>query len=83
MIAISRSDEYNSLPKGCLKRKVILVTDGDLVAKKAVETASRNIGARCISCSAGNPTRLSGEQSTPDAQLDFFNKVGAAYWLAA
>ncbi len=44
------------------KRNVILVTDGDPVAKKAVEAASRNIGARCISCSAGNPTGLTGEQ---------------------
>lgn len=44
------------------KRKIILVTDGDMVAKKAVETASKNIGARCISCSAGNPTRLTGEE---------------------
>lgn len=44
------------------KRKVILVTDGDMVAKKTVEVAARNIGARCISASAGNPTRLSGEQ---------------------
>lgn len=39
-----------------------MVTDGDMVAKRAVEKASRNIGARCISCSAGNPTRLTGEQ---------------------
>jgi len=45
-----------------LKRKVILITDGDRVAKRAVETASRKIGARCISCSAGNPTRLTGDQ---------------------
>lgn len=44
------------------KRKVILVTDGDLIAKEAVETAARNIGARCISCSWGNPTRLTGEE---------------------
>ena len=44
------------------KRKVILVTDGDRIAKEAVETAAKNIGARCISSSWGNPTRLSGEQ---------------------
>lgn len=42
------------------KRKVILVTDGDKVARKAVETAASNIGARCISKSAGNPTPLTG-----------------------
>ncbi|KJS18316.1 MAG: stage V sporulation protein AE [Peptococcaceae bacterium BRH_c4b] len=45
-----------------MKRNVILVTDGDRVAKRAVERAAENIGARCISSSAGNPTRLSGEQ---------------------
>ncbi|MBO8138548.1 MAG: stage V sporulation protein AE [Desulfotomaculum sp.] len=44
------------------KRKVIIVTDGDLIAKRAVEIAAHNIGVRCISCSWGNPTRLSGEQ---------------------
>jgi len=44
------------------KRKVILITDGDRIAKKAVETAAQNVGARCISCSAGNPTTKSGEE---------------------
>ncbi|MCX7843678.1 MAG: stage V sporulation protein AE [Clostridia bacterium] len=44
------------------KRKVILVTDGDKVARKAVEIAAANIGGRCISASAGNPTRLTGEE---------------------
>lgn len=44
------------------KRKVILITDGDRIAKGAVEVAARNIGARCISCSAGNPTPRSGEE---------------------
>lgn len=44
------------------KRRVILVTDGDMVALRAVEIAAANVGARCISQSAGNPTRLSGEE---------------------
>lgn len=44
------------------KRKVILVTDGDKVAQRAVEVAAANIGGRCISSSAGNPTLLTGEQ---------------------
>ena len=44
------------------KRKVILVTDGDMVAKEAVETATANIGGRCISSSAGNPTTLTGQE---------------------
>lgn len=45
-----------------LKRRVIIVTDGDDIAKKAVEEAAHNIGGRCISLSAGNPTVLSGEK---------------------
>lgn len=50
----------NNLP--ACKRRVILVTDGDRIAKSTVEVAARNIGARCISSSAGNPTRRSGEE---------------------
>ena len=42
------------------KRRVILVTDGDRIAKKAVETAALRIGGRCISKSAGNPTPMTG-----------------------
>lgn len=42
------------------RRRVILVTDGDTVAQKAVEEAAKNIGGRCISKSAGNPTPRSG-----------------------
>ncbi|MEG3070545.1 MAG: stage V sporulation protein AE [Candidatus Syntrophopropionicum ammoniitolerans] len=44
------------------KRKVIIVTDGDRNARKAVEIAARNVEARCISCSVGNPTRQTGEE---------------------
>lgn len=44
------------------KKKVILVTDGDKVAQRAVEIAAKNIGGRCISASAGNPTILTGNQ---------------------
>ena len=44
------------------KRRVIIVTDGDEVAKKAIEVAAANIGGRCISASAGNPTSLSGSE---------------------
>lgn len=42
------------------KRKVILITDGDSVAQKAIEIASENIGGRCISSSGGNPTPIKG-----------------------
>lgn len=45
-----------------MKRNVILVTDGDQVARRTLEVAAKNIGARCISMSAGNPTRLSGQE---------------------
>ncbi|KRQ87481.1 hypothetical protein ABG79_00819 [Caloramator mitchellensis] len=45
-----------------MKKRVILVTDGDLNAKKAIEIATQKIGGRVISRSAGNPTLLSGEE---------------------
>lgn len=41
-----------------MKRKVIIVTDGDDIAKRAVEIAAKNIGGRSISRSSGNPTPL-------------------------
>ncbi|ABO49644.1 stage V sporulation protein AE, C-terminal region [Desulforamulus reducens MI-1] len=44
------------------KRNVILVTDGDQIARRTLEIAAKNVGARCISMSAGNPTRLSGKK---------------------
>lgn len=42
------------------KRRIIIVTDGDGFAQRAVETATTNIGGRCISRSAGNPTPING-----------------------
>lgn len=44
------------------KRRIILITDGDLIAKNAVEEVAEKVGGRCISLSAGNPTQLSGEK---------------------
>ncbi len=44
------------------KRRVILVTDGDIVAKKVIEITAKKIGGRCISHSAGNPTPYSGKE---------------------
>lgn len=44
------------------KRQVILFTDGDHIAQQTVEEVARRVGGRCISQSAGNPTRLSGEE---------------------
>lgn len=40
------------------KREIILVTDGDVCARKAIEKAVKKIGGRCISKSGGNPTPL-------------------------
>jgi stage V sporulation protein AE len=44
------------------KRRVIVVTDGDQVARRAVEEAASQVGCRVISRSSGNPTPLDGEQ---------------------
>lgn len=45
-----------------MKRKVIAITDGDLVAERAAQEIARKIGGRFISRSAGNPTPLSGQE---------------------
>lgn len=45
-----------------IRRNIILITDGDTVARQAVEMVARLIGGRCISRSSGNPTPLTGEQ---------------------
>lgn len=42
--------------------RVIFVTDGDPLARQAVETAAQNLGLRVVSASAGNPTPLSGPE---------------------
>lgn len=44
------------------KTRVILITDGDSVARKAVEEVAEDLHLRCISASAGNPTPISGEE---------------------
>ncbi|AMA73658.1 MULTISPECIES: stage V sporulation protein AE [Aneurinibacillus] len=44
------------------KRRIIIITDGDFVARSTVEEVARRIGGRCISRSAGNPTPLNGPQ---------------------
>lgn len=43
-------------------RKIIVITDGDRVAKKVVEKVAQKIGGRAISMSAGNPTPVSGAE---------------------
>ncbi|MGE5675288.1 MAG: stage V sporulation protein AE [Mycobacterium leprae] len=42
--------------------RVILVTDGDKVARRALESVAADLGLRCISASAGNPSPLSGPE---------------------
>ncbi|PWI56968.1 stage V sporulation protein AE, partial [Sulfoacidibacillus thermotolerans] len=42
--------------------RVILVTDGDEIAQRALEKAAKIIRARVISRSAGNPTPLAGTE---------------------
>lgn len=44
------------------QKRIIIITDGDEYARKAVEHVAKEIGGRCISMSHGNPTVLSGEE---------------------
>ncbi|MFZ7945118.1 stage V sporulation protein AE [Neobacillus sp. 19] len=44
------------------RRRVILVTDGDDYARRAVEYVAKEIGGRCISHSHGNPSTLTGPE---------------------
>jgi stage V sporulation protein AE len=45
-----------------MKRRVILVTDGDEYAQRTIEYVAKQFGGRCISASQSNPTRLSGRE---------------------
>lgn len=45
-----------------MKRKIIVITDGDMIAQKAIEVAAKKINARTISASGGNPTPLQGRR---------------------
>lgn len=42
--------------------RIILITDGDKVARRAVEATAARLGMRCISASAGNPTPMTGQE---------------------
>lgn len=44
------------------RRKVIVVTDGDRVAGRTVQVAAKNINARFISLTTGNPTPISAQE---------------------
>ncbi|TWE06251.1 stage V sporulation protein AE [Neobacillus bataviensis] len=45
-----------------IRRRVILITDGDEYAKRAVEHVAKEIGGRCITSSYGNPSKLTGPE---------------------
>ncbi|WP_319942316.1 stage V sporulation protein AE [Neobacillus rhizosphaerae] len=45
-----------------MRRRVILVTDGDEYAQKAIEHVAFEIGGRCISSSQSNPSKLTGPE---------------------
>ncbi|CAH2716392.1 hypothetical protein BACCIP111895_03577 [Neobacillus rhizosphaerae] len=45
-----------------IRRRVILVTDGDEYAQKAIEHVAFEIGGRCISSSQSNPSKLTGPE---------------------
>ncbi|HJV45892.1 MAG TPA: stage V sporulation protein AE [Bacillota bacterium] len=57
------------------KRDVIIITDGDQVAQKAIEEVARNVGGRCISRSGGNPTPLTGEEIVEQIKLAKYDPV--------
>jgi stage V sporulation protein AE len=44
------------------RRKVVLITDGDEYAKRAIERVAADYGGRCISSSKGNPSILPGPE---------------------
>jgi len=44
------------------KIRIILITDGDNVARQVVEELAVSLGLRCISASGGNPTPITGEE---------------------
>lgn len=46
-----------------IRRRVILITDGDEYAKRAVERVAQEVGGRCITQSHGNPSVLTGRSS--------------------
>lgn len=45
-----------------MRRKVILVTDGDQVARETLEEVAQQVQGRVISLSMGNPTSLTGPE---------------------
>lgn len=44
------------------RKKVIIITDGDRVAGRTIKIAAKNVGARVISLTTGNPTPITGQK---------------------
>lgn len=68
------------------KIRVILVTDGDKVAQEVIESLAAEMGLRCLSASAGNPTPLEGadivallKKARHDPVLVMFDDKGAPW----
>lgn len=66
-----------------MKKRVILITDGDKYARLAVEKTAETLGCRCISRSSGNPSPLNGpalvqyiKQTPHDPVLVMFDDCG-------
>ncbi|WP_307338965.1 stage V sporulation protein AE [Caldalkalibacillus uzonensis] len=52
----------NNKDRDMVRRHIIIITDGDDVARQVLQQVAKDIGGRCITRSAGNPTPLSGEE---------------------
>ena len=66
-----------------IRRRVILITDGDEYARRTVEYVAKEIGGRCISMSQGNPSVHTGpelvnliKQTPHDPVLVMFDDSG-------
>ena len=66
-----------------IRRRVILITDGDEYARRTVEYVAKEIGGRCISMSQGNPSFHTGpelvdliKQTPHDPVLVMFDDSG-------
>jgi len=60
--ALGREPGLKGAGCGLRKKRIIVITDGDEVAQRAVRVAGKSLGLRVISRSGGNPTPLSGKE---------------------
>ena len=45
-----------------MKKRIIIITDGDIYATKAIQVVAEQIGGTCIEQSSGNPSIHTGEE---------------------